>query len=94
MYPDLGSDCPYEPIKDVLGIVRWVHQGKSPRERYLVRQCIIHERYAMHSALLKGFDRSVPVEAVSKFIDGEASLFDKLQNGTLSESDFRLGPGT
>ena len=85
---------PYEPIKDILTTVGWVHEGKSPHERYLARQCIINEWYGMHSALLKEFDRSVPVEPVSKYIDGKTSLSDKLKNGTLSESDFRLGPGT
>jgi hypothetical protein len=82
--PDFGL-YPYQPIKDILTIVGWVHQGKSPHEHYLARQCILKEWYDMHSALLKEFDRSVPVKPVSKFIHGKESVTDKLIKATLSD---------
>jgi hypothetical protein len=79
---------PFEPLKDIWRTVSWVHQGRTPDERYRARRCIRQEWYRMHSAMLKEFDREIPIKPISKFSDGEPSIIDKLIEGTLVDGDF------
>src|SRR5260221_10275778 len=76
---------PYEPLKEIFSVLSWVHEGRSPHERYLARRCILQLWYDVHSALLLEFDREVPSRTVSKYIDGKSSVSDKLFSGTLVE---------
>jgi hypothetical protein len=80
---------PFEPLKDIWQIMSWLRDGRTPDERYRARRCIRQLWYDMHSAMLAEFDREVPVRPVSKYIDRQPSLADKLRDGTLTDSDFR-----
>jgi hypothetical protein len=64
--PALGDKVglyPYEPLKDIQLTVSWIHQGRTREERDQARRCITREWYRMHSAMLKEFDREVPIQA-------------------------------
>jgi hypothetical protein len=80
---------PYEPLKDIWQVMSWLHDGRTPEERYRARRCIRQLWYDAHSAMLSEFDREVPVHPVSKYVDGGSSIADKLRDGTLVDSDFR-----
>lgn len=86
---DRRGHYPYEPIKDIAKAIDWLQKTKwTENDRYIARRCITHVWYKMHSAMLKEFDRAVPILVVSQFVIGQPpSLVDKLLDGTLTEDD-------
>jgi hypothetical protein len=80
---------PYEPLKEIWQVVGWLRDGRAPDERYRARRCIRQLWFDMHSAMLQEFDREIPIRPVSKFLDGQPSIADKLRHGTLTDADFR-----
>jgi hypothetical protein len=82
---------PYEPIKDISKAIDWLQKTKwTENDRSRARRCIAHVWYKMHSAMLKEFDRDVPVLTVSQYVKGQPpSLVDKLLKGTLTDEELK-----
>jgi hypothetical protein len=78
---------PYEPLKDIKLTMKWLREHSTPDDRYRARRCIRQEWFRMHSAMLKEFDREIPILPISKYLKGEKSIVDKLIAGTLNDKE-------
>lgn len=79
---------PYETLKDIRLIVGWLGYGEHWRtERDRAHNCMTKLWVLMHSALLREFDRAIPIMPISKYLGNEVPLADKLIDGTLKETD-------
>jgi hypothetical protein len=82
---------PYENLKDILEILKWLgyEQPKSEADRRVARRAMRITWAWMHQALLLEFDREVPAYPLSKIMEQRESLADKLKTAKLTEEDFQ-----
>jgi hypothetical protein len=85
---------PFENLKDILAIIRWLGFDTTFRSDHAAaaRQCITKLWQEMFLALLREFDRDVPVQPVTKYyFDEQKSLADYLISESLRAN--QLVPG-
>ncbi len=80
---------PYEDLKDIVKAISWLGYETNFRTAQAVetRRCITRAWQNMHHAMLGEFDRDVPINPVSKYLEGESSEIDDLIDGSVHDND-------
>ena len=83
---------PYENLKDIEKIISWLGYGENYRSNQapLARKCMTRLWQEMHVAMLGEFDRDIPANPVSKYLNEGVSIGDLIMNDVLCSDDLAL----